>query len=201
MRFLDLAATSAAVTATSGRRAKCELLAAALRQLAPDEIPAGSGYLAGELRQRQTGVGYASLRELPPPAEQPTLTVAAVDAAINEIASVQGAGSQARRRVLLGSLFAAATADEQRLLLGLFSGELRQGAQAGLLAEAIARAAEVPVAAVRRALLLAGDLRSVASAALAGGAAALDEFALQVGVEPLAPMLAQSGRVRRGPGG
>jgi DNA ligase-1 len=189
--FLDLAATSAAVTATSGRRAKCELLAAALRQLAPDEIPAGSGYLAGELRQRQTGVGYASLRDLPPPAEQPTLTVAAVDAAIDEIASVQGAGSQARRRALLGALFAAATADEQRLLLGLFSGELRQGAQAGLLAEAIARAAEVPVAAVRRALLLAGDLRSVASAALGGGATALDDFALQVG-RPLAPMLAQS---------
>ncbi|PZF98536.1 ATP-dependent DNA ligase [Micromonospora deserti] len=191
MRFLDLAATSAAVGATRSRRAKVELLAGALRSLDPAEVPAGSGYLAGELRQRQTGVGWASLRDLPPPAAEPTLTVAAVDAAIDEIAAVHGPGSQGRRRALLGALYAAATADEQRLLTGLFSGELRQGAQAGLLADAVARAADVPVAAVRRALLLAGDLRAVAVAALRGGATALAAFGIQVG-RPLAPMLAQS---------
>ncbi|MCI4062269.1 ATP-dependent DNA ligase [Micromonospora sp. R77] len=191
VRFLDLAATSAAVGATSGRRAKVELLAAALRALDPSEVPAGAGYLAGELRQRQTGVGWAALRDLPPPAAEPTLTVAGVDAAIDELAAVRGTGSQARRRELLGRLFARATAEEQRLLVGLFSGELRQGAQAGLLADAVARAAEVPVTAVRRALLLAGDLRAVAVAALAGGADALARFGLQVG-RPLAPMLAQS---------
>ncbi|MGS2616909.1 ATP-dependent DNA ligase [Micromonospora sp. LZ34] len=191
MRFLDLAATSAAVGATSGRRAKVELLADALRRLDPAEIAAGAGWLAGELRQRQTGVGWASLRDLPSPAEQPTLTVAAVDAAIDEIAAVHGPGSQGRRRALLGALFGAATAEEQRLLTGLFSGEVRQGAQAGLLADAVARAADVPLTAVRRALLLAGDLRAVAVAALTGGAAALANFGLQVG-RPLAPMLAQS---------
>ncbi|MEO3930907.1 ATP-dependent DNA ligase [Micromonosporaceae bacterium B7E4] len=191
MRFVDLAATSTAVAATSGRRAKVELLAEALRKLAPEELVAGSGYLAGELRQRQTGVGYASLRELPPAAEQPTLTVAGVDAAIAELAEVRGPGSQQRRRELLAALFGAATVEERRLLLGLFSGELRQGAQAGLLAEAVARAAEVPLPTVRRALLLAGDLKTVAAAALTGGSGALTGFALQVG-RPLAPMLAQS---------
>ncbi|MFG2104405.1 ATP-dependent DNA ligase [Micromonospora echinaurantiaca] len=191
MRFIDLAATSAAVGATSGRRAKVELLAEALRRLDPAEIAAGAGWLAGELRQRQTGVGWASLRDLPPAAEQPTLTVTAVDAAIDEIAAVHGPGSQARRRALLGALFGAATADEQRLLTALFSGELRQGAQAGLLADAVAKAAGVPLTAVRRALLLAGDLRAVAVAALTGGAAALATFGLRVG-RPLAPMLAQS---------
>ncbi|MFI6160724.1 ATP-dependent DNA ligase [Micromonospora haikouensis] len=191
VRFLDLAATSAAVGATTGRRAKVELLAAALRALDPAEVPAGAGWLAGELRQRQTGVGWAGLRDLPPPAAEPTLTVRAVDAAIDDIASVAGPGSQARRRQLLHGLFAAATADEQRMLRGLFSGELRQGAQAGLLADAVARAADVPLAAVRRALLLAGDLRAVAVAALGGGAAALAEFRLRVG-RPLAPMLASS---------
>ncbi|WBB92306.1 ATP-dependent DNA ligase [Verrucosispora sp. WMMC514] len=191
MRFLDLAATSAAVGATSGRRAKVELLADALRRLDPPEVAAGSGWLAGELRQRQTGVGWASLRDLPPPATEPTLSVSAVDAAIDEIAAVHGAGSQARRRALVHALYAAATADEQRLLTGLFLGELRHGAQAGLLADAVARAAGVPVAVVRRALLLAGDLRAVAVAALGGGATALAEFGLRVG-RPLAPMLAQS---------
>ncbi|MEO3821006.1 ATP-dependent DNA ligase [Plantactinospora sp. B24E8] len=191
MRFVDLAAASAAVAATSARRAKVDLIAGALRQLGPDEIAAGAAYLAGELRQRQTGVGYASLRELPPPAEQPTLTVAAVDAAVGALAEVRGPGSQARRRELLGGLFAAATVEERRMLLGLFSGELRQGAQAGLLVEAIARAAEVPPPMVRRALLLAGDVKTVAVAALTGGPGALAGFALQVG-RPLSPMLAQS---------
>lgn len=191
MRFVDLAATSAAVAATSGRLAKIELIATALRALGPDEIAAGSAYLAGELRQRQTGVGYAALRDLPAPAEQPTLTVAQVDAAIAELAVVAGAGSRVRRRDLLVALFAAATADEQRMLVGLFSGELRQGAQAGLLAEAIARAADVPVTVVRRALLLSGDLKTVAEAALVGGEAALAAFTLRVG-RPLAPMLAGS---------
>jgi DNA ligase-1 len=191
VRFLDLAATSAAVTATPGRKAKIDLLADALRRLDPAELAAGSAYLAGELRQRQTGVGYAGLRDRPPPAAEPTLTVAQVDAAIGAIAVVAGAGSQARRRELLGALFGAATADEQRLLIGLFGGELRQGAQAGLLADAIARAAEVPAAAVRRALLLSGDLKQVAVAALTGGAAALAEIHLRVGT-PLTPMLASS---------
>jgi DNA ligase 1 len=191
VRFLDLAATSAAVTATSGRKAKIELLADALRRLDPGEVAAGSAFLAGELRQRQTGVGYASLRDPPPAATEASLTVAGVDAAIAEISVVAGAGSQARRRELLGALFAAATADEQRLLIGLFGGELRQGAQAGLLADAIAKAAAVPLTAVRRALLLSGDLKQVAVAALGGGAAALAEIHLRVGT-PLTPMLASS---------
>ncbi len=191
MLFLDLAATSAAVTATSGRTAKIELLADALRRLGPGELAAGSAYLAGELPQRQTGVGYASLRDRPPPAAAATLSVATVDAAIAELAAVAGVGSQARRRELLGALFGAATADEQRLLVGLFGGELRQGAQAGLLAEAIAKAAAAPLKAVRRALLLCGDLKQVAVAALTGGVAALAEIHLQVGT-PLMPMLAGS---------
>jgi DNA ligase 1 len=192
--FADLAATSAAVTATSARRAKVELLAAALRRLSEPpagEIVPGAAYLAGEVRQRQTGVGWASLRDLPPPADVATLSVEAVDTALQRMADASGAGSQARRRGLLHDLFAAATADEQHMLRGLLTGELRQGAQAGLLVDAVAKAAEVEVVSVRRALLLAGDLRAVAEAALTEGAAGLSRFALTVG-RPLAPMLAQS---------
>ncbi|GLI03454.1 ATP-dependent DNA ligase [Phytohabitans aurantiacus] len=191
MLFSEVAAVSAAVSATSSRKAKVELLAGALRALAPEETAAGAAYLAGELRQRQTGVGWATLRQAPPPAETPTLTVAAVDAAIEEMSRVSGAGSQARRRDLVSALFGAATADEQRVLIALFGGELRQGAQAGLLVDAIAKASEVPVTVVRRALLLAGDLKEVAVAALTGGQPALEAFTLRVG-RPLAPMLAQS---------
>ncbi|MDI1465774.1 ATP-dependent DNA ligase [Catellatospora sp. KI3] len=195
MRFAELAATSAAVAAVPGRKAKIELLAGALRTLAaggdPVELAAGAAYLSGELRQRQIGVGYAALRDLPPPASTATLSVREVDRALAAMGEIAGQGSQARRRDAVAALYGAATADEQRLLTGLIGGELRQGAQAGLLADAVARAADVPVASVRRALLLTGELKAVAVTALTGGEAALGELRLAVG-RGLAPMLAQS---------
>ncbi|HEY2794823.1 MAG TPA: ATP-dependent DNA ligase [Micromonosporaceae bacterium] len=193
MKFSELADTSLAVGATTKRLVKADLLATALRGLRedPEEIAPGAAYLAGELRQRQIGVGWAALRELPDPAAEPSLSVGDVDRLLAEIGSQSGPGSQARRRDLLVRLFGAASAPEQQMLRGLISGELRQGAQAGLLVDAIARAAEIPVAVVRRALLLSGDFKAVAVAALLGGVPALEEIGLQVG-RPLTPMLAQS---------
>src|SRR3954452_19334287 len=168
MLVAEVAAASEAVAVTSGRRAKTELLAACLRAADPVEVPIVAGWLSGQPRQRRTGLGWASLRDLPPPAEQATLTVLEVDAALDEATAVAGAGSiQARRDVLL-RLLARATPPEQRLLVGLLTGELRQGAQAGVLLEAIAAAAGIPAELVRRAVTLSGDLPRVASAALSG---------------------------------
>jgi DNA ligase 1 len=193
--FGELAATSAAVAATAGRNAKVDLLAGCLKRLrdepTSEAMAAGAAYLAGELRQRQTGVGYASLRELPPPASAATLEVADVDAAFAAMAALSGRGSVAERRRLVNALFGAATEDERRMLLGVLGGELRQGAQAGLLVDAVARATDIPLSTVRRALLLGGDLKTVAVSALTGGAAALEAYRLTVG-RPLAPMLAQA---------
>jgi len=87
--------------------------------------------------------------------------------------------------------FARATESEQAYLRALIAGDLRQGALTAVVGDAVARAAEVPVAAVRRALMLRGDLGVVASAALDGGAAALSAFRLEVG-RPIAPMLAST---------
>src|SRR5439155_5986336 len=70
------------------------------------------------------------------------------------------------------------------------TGELRQGALEGVMVDAVARAAGVPGPAVRRALLLRGDLRAVAAAALREGLAGLAAFRLRIG-QPLSPMLAQ----------
>jgi len=55
----------------------------------------------------------------------------------------------------------------------------------------VARAAGLPLARVRRAAMLAGDLAPVARAALAGGDAALAQFILQP-FQPVQPMLADS---------
>jgi DNA ligase-1 len=191
MLLADVAATSEAVRAAPGRREKWERIAECLRAAGPDEVAIAVAYLSGELRQRQLGIGWAGVRELPPPAAAPTLELRAVDAALGEIAAVRGSGAVAARRERLQALFVAATAPEQRLLRGLVIGELRQGALEGVVVEAVARAAEVPVAAVRRALTVAGALPAVAEAAVAGGAPALAAMRLEVG-RPLRPMLAQT---------
>ena len=192
MLFSELAATSAAVGATRSRKRKAELLGAALRQLGPGEIEPGVAFLSGELRQRRTGVGWATLRELPPPATAPELGVAEVDAAFARIAALEGAGSQAARREAVTALFARATAPEQAFLRGLVAGDLRQGALAGVMADAVAAATGIPRASVDRATMLCGDPRVVAEAALREGEAGLEHFRLQLG-RPLSPMLASPG--------
>jgi DNA ligase 1 len=187
----DLAQTSAAVARQPGRLAKTRLLADCLRRAGPDEIPIVVAFLSGELRQRRTGLGYAALRDLPPPAVQPSLQVREVDAEFERISAESGRGSTTARRDRLRGLMARATPAEQRLLAGLVSGELRQGALDGVLTEAVATAAEVPAAEVRRAVMVAGTLRPVAEAVLAHGTAGLAGFRLVVGA-PVRPMLAQS---------
>ncbi|MPY94041.1 MAG: ATP-dependent DNA ligase [Acidimicrobiia bacterium] len=190
MLLADLVSTSATVAATRSRTAKVTALADCLRRLGPGEVAAGVGFLTGRLRQGRVGVGWATMRGLARgPASSATLTVAEVDAAIDELARTTGPGSVAARAALLGRLFAEATAPEADFLFRLLGGELRQGALEGLMADAIGRAAEVPLGAVRRAHLLGGDLRDVAVAALEGGTTALGGIGLELG-RPLQPMLA-----------
>jgi DNA ligase-1 len=192
----DVAATSAALAATRSRLAKRALLVDLLRRAEPAEVPVVARYLAGELRQRRTGLGWRSLQQLPEPAAAPALGVLAVDAAFERMAALSGPGSAGARTALAAEVFGAATADEQRLLRGLVTGELRQGALDALLLDAVAEAAGVPVAAVRRAAMLAGATEPVAAAALGApdpdtALAALAGFGLAVG-RPVRPMLAAS---------
>jgi DNA ligase-1 len=189
MHLADLVAVSEAVTGTPARGAKVAALAGALRAAEPAEVPAAVAFLSGELRQRQIGVGWAALRELPAPAEEPSLTVGEVDRACAAIGALAGPGSRDARRQAVHALLSRATAVEQRFLRALLSGELRQGALEGVMAEAAARAADVPAAELRRALMLHGDLGEVAAAALAGGRDALAAVGLRVG-RPVRPMLA-----------
>ncbi len=196
MLLNELVETSAAVAATRARNEKTALLAGLLRRLAPLEVDVAVAYLSGELRQRRIGLGWASLRELEgaSPAETHTLSLLDVDATFERLAGISGRGSAAERRRLLADLFGRATTAERDFLGRLIVGELRQGALAGLMAEALAAAAGVAAGNVRRALLLAGDLREVARAALVEGQAGLARFSLQL-FRPLQPMLAQPAEV------
>jgi ATP-dependent DNA ligase I len=188
----ELVEASAAVRATSARGGKVERLAELLRHAAPEQVPAAVAWLSGELTQRQIGVGWAALRDHPPPAAEATLTVADVQAAFDHIGSLSGAGSQAARRAAVQELFARATEPEQRFLTGLLLGDIAQGALAGVMTDAVAKAADVPKADVRRALMLRGDLGAVAAVALADGVAGLATISLEL-LRPVQPMLAAPG--------
>ncbi len=189
----DLVVTSERVAATRSRTEKLAHLAACLRALEPDEIPIGVAFLAGEMRQARIGVGWATTAGAGAggAATMPTLTLGEVDDAFETIARRRGAGSAGERSRTLGTLFARATPSEQSFLRRLVVGELRQGALEGLLVEAIARAAGIAAAEVRRAVMLAGETASVARAALTEGAAGLARFRLEV-LRPVQPMLAQT---------
>jgi DNA ligase 1 len=187
----DLATTSAEVSATAARGTKVDRIAELLRRLPPTEAAISVAWLSGELTQRQLGIGWAALRSMPPPAQTATLTIAGVDAMFTELKSAVGAGSRAQRRALLWTVFATATESEQGFMRRLLSGDLRQGALAGIMTAAIAKAAAVRIQDVRRAAMVRGDLPSVAVAALTGGAAQLAAFRLEVG-RPVSPMLAQT---------
>ena len=163
----------------------------------PDEVAVAVAYLAGELPQKTVGVGWAALREHPPPAAAPSLELLEVDATVTRLQGISGKGSQAVRREALTELFSHATEPEQRLLVGLFLGELRQGALEGVMTDAVARAAGLPVGNVRRAAMLAGDLRAVAAAAIRDGAAGLARFRLT----PLRAVTGGPGTGRRWTGG
>ncbi|WP_369167452.1 ATP-dependent DNA ligase [Streptomyces sp. R28] len=191
MLLTRLAHVSQEVAATSARSRKIALLAELFRGAEADDVPIVIPYLAGRLPQGRLGIGWKVLSRPVTPAAEPTLTVREVDARLTELGKVSGTGSQAERARLVGELMAAATEGEQRFLLGLLTGEVRQGALDAVAVEGLAQATEAPSADVRRAVMLAGSLQTVAEALLSEGPAALARFRLTVG-RPVLPMLAHS---------
>ena len=193
MTFARLVDTSRRVAETPGRRAKIALLADLLRALPAEELQLGVAYLSGTVLQARLGVGWATIQAALPgaAADAASVTLTEVDETLSRITQASGPGSAAMRQGLLHELFLRLTEAEQRFLGGLLVGELRQGALEGLVLEAVAQAAGLPSRELRRAAMMAGDLPAVASAALTGGAAALDAFAVRL-FQPVQPMLAST---------
>lgn len=192
MLLTDLVDATDAVGATSARKNKTQILADLLAATDPAEIKIVVGFLAGEPAQGRIGVGWATVSDTPPGSAQgPTLTVADLDTLLTAIAETEGPGSQDRRRDLLTTFFDAATAAESDFVRRLLIGELRQGANAGIVTDAIAKASGVPSASLRRAVMLSGDLGGAAATAATKGTAGLDAIRLEV-MRPIQPMLAST---------
>jgi ATP-dependent DNA ligase len=188
----DLVTASNQVADSSSRSRKISILSELLRGLDEDEVAIAAGLLSGVPRQGRVGVGYATIYSLTPePASKPSLTIADLDAGIISIQSATGSGSAARRREVLGSLLERATEAEAGFIRRLFTGELRQGALAGLMGDAIAKAAGVPGELARRTLMLSGDLPGTAELALTEGESGLREVGFEI-FQPVLPMLAST---------
>jgi ATP-dependent DNA ligase I len=188
----DIAETSEVVASTPSRTEKIEAIAVCLRRAGGDEIAVAVAFLSGTVPGGSTGIGWSALRELPPPATPPpTLALLEASNALDTMRGLAGRGSRAARAEALADLFGRATEPEHRFLRGLLSGEVRQGALEGVMLEAVARAAGVPSADVRRAAMLSGDLGVAATVALTEGTDGLARFGLTP-MRPIQPMLAQT---------
>jgi DNA ligase-1 len=187
----ELVRVSNQVAATSSRLAKIRSLAEFLRPLEREEIDIALPYLSGDIRQGKLAVGFAALQSArAKAAAAPSLALRDVDALFEQLKRVKGKGAAEQRAALLRELFQRASAEEQDFLVRLIVGELRQGALEGIMVEAVAAAAGLPGADVRRAVAFAGAIVPVAAAALSGGASALAQFSVQL-MQPVLPMLAQ----------
>src|SRR5262249_26460075 len=107
--------TSSNVANTSSRLAKIERLAELLRSAGAFAIETAIAFLAGALRQTRIGVGYSLLQRVSSAAaaNESTLTLAAVDAALARLEGASGKGSAKLRETTLRELFERATKDEQ----------------------------------------------------------------------------------------
>jgi DNA ligase 1 len=198
----DLVRASRRVAGTTSRSEKIAILAELLGRLDAHEVPIAVGFLTGVPRQGRVGIGYATIYGIEvAPAREATLTVEDLDRAVTEVGGATGSGSAARRKELLSELLSRATRDESEFVRRLFTGELRQGALAGVMVNAIAKAAGVRVELTRRALMLSGDLTRTAEVALAEGATGLRAVGFEI-FRPILPMLASTAaNVREAIGG
>jgi DNA ligase-1 len=188
-----LALLVASVRATSRKTEKVARIADFLRQTQGRETGLAALYLTGTLPQGRIGIGWRTLEAARPdgPASGAPLTLADVNEVMEAVARESGAGSAERKVRALRSLMERADHSGRAFLVELLMGEVRQGAQDGLVQDAIARAASLPPADVRQAAMFADNLGEVAQAALHEGTAGLSRFSMRL-LSPVAPMLAST---------
>ncbi len=190
--FADVVQASDLVAQTPSRSRKIAILAGLLSSLEAAEVPIAVGFLSGVPRQGRVGIGYRTIFGIEHvAATEPTITIEELDRMITEIEAATGSGSAARRKQILAELFGRATEPEADFIRRLFTGELRQGALAGLMVDAVAKAAGVPGPIARRALMLSGDLTRTAEIAMTGGEQGLRDVGFEI-FRPIFPMLAST---------
>ncbi len=192
MQFLQLVDTSDRVRRRGARLGKIEALSRLLQEVPPELLEPTVSMLAGELPYGRIGVGWKTLEKSldTPSVVDAELGIEEVLTTFRRVAEASGKGSKQLKIDTVERLLSRATESEQDFLRRLLIGELRQGALAGVMLDAVSRTTEIPLARLQRAAMLAGDFATVAKVALTEGADALDRFRVEI-FRPLQPMLAQ----------
>ena len=187
--FAELAQTSSRVSATRSRLAKKKLVVDFLATVPAGEIAAAVGWLVAEPQCGPLGIGPSHLWELSrtPAAGAPSITLAEVEKVLAHAAS----GPREEAMAQVDSLFQRLTEQERALLVGAFTGTLRQGSLTGLMLLALVDLSGRSESEVRRAVLVTGSIARAAEALVGPGKVGAPPHALEL-FRPLAPMLANS---------
>ncbi len=196
--FARLADLTDALAATTKRLEKRRLLAEFLRGLRREEVGPAILILTGrifpESDAKVLNVGWATLQKALGGARQATLSgsslsILDVRSAFDRIAAASGPDSMRVKKRILESLLGQVTKREQEVLLKSIFGEMRIGANEGVVLEAIADASGADADTVRMAHMFLGDIGRVAELALEEGGAGLAAQSLRL-LSPIKPMMA-----------
>ncbi len=196
VRFLELCKTFEKVRGTSSKLEKVRLLAKAIRKMDEGEVYGIIRYMLGsdvgvgwstiaavieeatgeevfEVAVKKGDLGEAAYELLRAgkrilPLDMHELTIMEVVKALDSMAQMKGSGSQVQKKRALLGLMLNSSPLEAKYIVKLLLGELRIGATAGLLEEAVALACGYPHGRVREAVLMLADLAEVARLAKKG---------------------------------
>lgn len=196
----DIVTVSKRVSETKRKKEKIFLISNFLKNCRGEEISIASSYLSGEISARSLGIGWAILERVirnsilnPRP-----INLIELDRFFNEISNLSGKGSLEKKIKLLQILFSSINDEERRFLIGLITGELRQGVLEGIVLEAIADASNIPLQLIRQAFMFSSDIGEVARVALEEGIQGLSRFKPRL-FHPIAPMLANTAEKEEDP--
>jgi len=118
------------------------------------------------------------------------LTILEVRRSFEAIAETVGYGSREKKERLIEALLSLASPLEAKYLVKIFIGEMRTGFHEGLMEQAVSKAFQIPLEAVKRASMVLGDIGTVAALIKTEGKEALSKIGFQV-FRPVKLMLAQ----------
>jgi len=197
--FGRLAELCESLTVTPGRNDKKRLISSFLRQLRPEEISPAVLLIVGTVFPEQDSkpldAGYELVLRSTRRSGQlglvhRPLTILDVRNTFEAIASSSGKKSRRRKEELFASLMGRATEVERKWIVKNVFGEMQHGVGEGLMLEAIAEAADLDVAIVRRTHMFLGDLGQAAELALTRSKQDLQGVGLSL-FKPVKPMLAE----------